>query len=236
MKGILYLIPSMLGDIAPVDISVPPLIKEIVNLIDNYIVESEKSSRRFLIKCGVKKPIDELNFYLLNEHSKAEDCKKYILPLLEGKNMGLISDAGCPAIADPGAEIVALAHNKGIRVVPLTGASSIMLALMASGFNGQKFSFHGYLPVERNERIKKIKELEQESQAKKQTQIFIEAPYRNQKLAEDILQNCKQETLLCIACDITLPTEFIHTKNILQWKKQVPEINKRPIVFLIYAE
>lgn len=234
MKGILYLIPSPLGD-APVDFSIPHSVKEIVNGIDNYIVESEKSARRFLIKLGINKAIDELNFFLLNEHTRDRDFEKLLRPLLLGKNMGLISDAGCPAIADPGAEVVLLAHGSGVRVIPLAGPSSIILALMSSGLNGQKFCFHGYLPAERHGRIKKIKELEQESDSENQTQVFIEAPYRNQKLLEDILGNCKTETLLCIACDITLPAEFIMTKSVGEWKKKIPDINKRPAIFLIYA-
>lgn len=234
MNGILYLIPSPLGE-ASVDFSVPRPVQEIINGIDDYIVESEKSARRFLIKLGIKKAIDELNFFLLNEHTKDKDLRKFLEPLLLGKNMGLISDAGCPAIADPGSEIVLLAHYSGVRVVPLVGPSSIILALMSSGLNGQKFCFHGYLPAERGERIKKIRELEMESAAKSQTQAFIEAPYRNQKLLEDILSNGKAETLLCIACDITLPSEFILTRSVKEWKKQIPDINKRPTVFLMYA-
>lgn len=234
MKGALYLIPSTLGD-ARVDSSVPQSIKEIANTIDNFIVESEKSARRYLVKLGIKKPIDELNFFLLDEHTKNKDFAKFLEPLLKGKDMGLISDAGCPAIADPGAEIVLLAHYAGIRVVPLVGPSSIILALMSSGLNGQKFCFHGYLPAERSERIKKIKEIERESEIKSQTQVFIEAPYRNQKMLEDILSNCRMETLLGIACDITLPSEFILTKSIKEWKKKIPDINKRPAIFLMYS-
>lgn len=232
MKGILYLIPSTLGE-TTIDFSVPHSVKEIAINLDDFIVESEKSARRFLIKAGIKKTIDSLNFYVLDEHTKTQDFSNFIQPMLGGKNMGLISDAGCPAIADPGAEIVLLAHYAGIRVIPLVGPSSIILALMGSGLNGQKFCFHGYIPAERLQRIKKIKDLENESGSKNQTQIFIEAPYRNQKLLEDILSNCKGETLLCIACDITNPDEFILTKSVKEWKKHVPEINKRPTVFLI---
>lgn len=233
MKGILYLIPATLGEEGQPDFSVPEKVKEIVISIDNFIVESEKSARRFLLKLGKK--INKLNVQILNEHTKPEDFKKFLDPVFSGKNIALISDAGCPAVADPGSEIVLLAHYSGIRVVPMVGASSIILALMSSGLNGQKFSFHGYLPAERNSRIKKIKEIERESFTKNQTQIFIEAPYRNQKLLEDILQNCKRDTLLGIACEITLPSEFIRTKNISEWKKNIPDINKKPTVFLMQA-
>lgn len=234
MNGILYLIPSTLGE-SPVDYSVPPHVKQLINSIDCFLVESEKAARRFLIKAGYNKPIENLDFRELNEHTREKDLNSFLEPLLAGKNMGVISDAGCPAVADPGAEVVLLAHYRGIRVVPMVGASSIMLALMSSGLNGQKFCFHGYLPAEREPRIKKIKEIEKESGIKNQTQVFIEAPYRNQKLLEDVLQHCTGNTLLCIACDLTLPTEFISTKSIKDWKKNVPGINKRPVVFLLQS-
>lgn len=234
MKGSLYLIPSLLGE-AAVDLSVPSSVKDLINRIDHYIVESEKSARRYLIKLGIKKSIDELKFYVCDEHTPNRDFSAFLEPLLQGKNMGIISDAGCPAIADPGAEIVLMAHYSGIRVVPLVGPSSIILALMASGLNGQKFCFHGYLPADKNDRIKKLRELERESDTKSQTQIFIETPYRNLKLLEDMLSHCNTETLLCIACDVTLGTEYIATKSVKEWKKNIPDIHKKPTVFLMYS-
>lgn len=234
MKGTLYLIPSALGDTSP-DVSVPAAVKEIINSIDHYIVEGEKSARRFLKKIGIRKDIGELDFVLLNEHSRPAEFSQLLKPLREGKNVGLLSEAGCPATADPGSEIVLMAHREGIRVVPMVGASSIILAVMASGLNGQNFSFIGYLPVERHHRIKKIREIERESGIKNQTQVFIETPYRNVKLLEDILGNCRPETVLCIACNITLPSEFIATKTIQEWKGSVPDINKKPAVFLIHS-
>jgi len=171
---------------------------------------------------------------LLNQHTPVQEISGYLNSISEGKNIGIISEAGCPGIADPGADVVKMAHEKNIQVVPLVGPSSIFLALMASGFNGQNFAFNGYLPKERPDRIKKIKELERLAQQKDQTQLFIETPYRNTHMLEDILTSCEGSTKLCIACDITLSTEYIKTKTIAAWKKQVPDINKRPTIFLIY--
>ena len=234
MNGTLFLIPNNLGD-GNGDFCQTPGIKEIINRIDDYVVESEKGARRFLLKAGIKKKIDELNFSLLNEHTPENNLHELLNPVYLGKNLGIISDAGLPAVADPGADLVFIAHSKGIRVVPLVGASSLMLALMASGLNGQRFCFLGYLPAEKSGRVAKVREIEKISAERGETQIFIEAPYRNQKLLEDLLENCKAETKLCIACDILMPAEFIVTKKIKDWKKQVPQINKRPSVFLIYV-
>ena len=232
-KGILYLIPTTLGDTAETADVIPQKITTIIHQLDEYIVENEKSARQYLKKIGTQKPLQEIVLHPLNQHTPPQEISGYLKPLSEGKNMGVISEAGCPGIADPGADVVSLAHERNIQVVPLVGPSSIFLALMASGFNGQSFTFHGYLPKERAERIKKIKELEKTAQ-KKQTQLFIETPYRNMHLLEDMLQSCAPSTLLCIACDVTLPTEFIKTKRISEWKKQLPDLNKRPSIFLIY--
>lgn len=232
-KGILYLIPATLGETA-VDPVIPVTVKEVVNVIEEFIVEDERSARRYLKKMGISKPLDTLVLHLLNKHTRIEDASKYLAAIAEGKNIGVLSEAGCPGIADPGAEVVKIAHSKGIKVVPLVGPSSIILSLMASGFSGQSFTFHGYLPRERHERIRKLKDLERTAQQKDQTQLFIEAPFRNQHLLEDILANCSPGTPLCIACDITMQSEFIKTKTIAEWKKQVPDINKRPTIFLIY--
>lgn len=233
-KGILYLIPTTLGDTAETADVLPVKVNEVINSTDEYIVENEKSARQFLKKMGLKKPLQEIVLYPLNQHTEAHEVSAYLKNLNEGKNIGVISEAGCPGIADPGAEVVRLAHQQHIRVVPLVGPSSILLALMASGFNGQSFTFHGYLPKERPDRIRKIKELERTAGQKKQTQIFIETPYRNMHLLEDVLANCEGSTLLCIACDITLPTEMIQTKTVAAWKKALPDLNKRPAIFLIY--
>lgn len=232
-KGILYLIPTTLGDTAETADVLPSKVNDIINTIDEYIVENEKSARHYLKKMGIKKPLQEIILHPLNQHTEHREISSYLKNLKEGKNIGVISEAGCPGVADPGADVVRLAHEQNIRVIPLVGPSSILLALMASGFSGQSFAFLGYLPKERGDRIRKIKELEKTASQKKQTQIFIETPYRNMHLLEDLLGNCEGNTRLCIACDITLPTEFIQTKTIAAWKKALPDLNKRPAIFLI---
>jgi 16S rRNA (cytidine1402-2'-O)-methyltransferase len=231
-QGTLYLIPTTLGDTAETADVIPVKINTIINQIDEYIVENEKSARHYLKKVGIKKPLQEIILHPLNQHTPPQEISGYLKSIAEGKNIGIISEAGCPGVADPGAEVVAIAHTRNIKVVPLVGPSSILLSLMASGFNGQSFTFHGYLPKERPDRIKKLKELEKAAQ-KQQTQLFIETPYRNVHLLEDILGTCDGTTKLCIACDITLPTEFIKTKRMTEWKKELPEINKKPTIFLI---
>jgi 16S rRNA (cytidine1402-2'-O)-methyltransferase len=233
MKGILYLIPTTLGDTAETMDVLPVRVNNIINTIDEYIVENEKSARHYLKKMGIKKPLQEIILHPLNQHTESHEISTYLNAIENGKNIGIISEAGCPGVADPGAEVVKLAHQKNIRVIPLVGPSSILLSLMASGFNGQNFAFNGYLPKDRSERIKKIKELENTAIKKNQTQLFIETPYRNMHLLEDLLSNCDPQTKLCIACDITLSTEFIQTKSIAAWKKQLPDLNKRPTLFLI---
>ena len=231
-KGILYLIPTTLGDTAETADVIPVKINQIINTIDEYIVENEKSARHYLKKIGIQKPLQEIILHPLNQHTQPQEIASYLNNISLGKNIGIISEAGCPGIADPGAEVVKAAHEKNITVVPLVGPSSVFLALMASGFNGQNFTFNGYLPKERSERIKKLKELEKLVQ-KNYTQLFIETPYRNTHMLDDILSTCDGATRLCVACDITLPTEFIKTKTIAAWKKQVPDLNKRPAIFLI---
>jgi 16S rRNA (cytidine1402-2'-O)-methyltransferase len=230
--GSLYLIPCLLGDSAVTSV-IPALNKEIINSIDEYIVEDIRSARRSLIKMGISTPIDNLTFHLLNEHTSPEEIGTCLEGLLKGKNVGLLSDAGCPGIADPGAEVVKLAHKKNIKVIPLVGPSSILLALISSGLNGQKFAFHGYLPKQKPERVAKLKQLEAEAYKENKTQIFIETPYRNDALFEDILASCKPETLLCIASDITLQTEYICTKSVKEWHSQKKSFNDHPAVFLI---
>ena len=232
MKGNLYLIPTTLGD-SKIATVIPQMVIEIINEIDYYIVENVRTARRYLRKCRIKKAIDDLTFYTLNKHTSPNDLSGFLSPISEGKNIGILSEAGCPSVADPGADIVKLAHQKKIRIVPLVGPSSILLSLMASGLNGQNFAFIGYLPVKKNDKINKIKSIEGFSRQSGQTQIFIETPYRNTHLIEDIVKNCNPATQLCIATDITLESEFIITKTINEWKKKLPDIHKRPTIFLL---
>ncbi len=231
MKGNLYLIPNLLGGDDTSIVSKNVL--ESIQKIKHYIVENERDARRYLIKLGIKTAIDDLTFFVLDKHDKRKNISEFIKPLTSGTDMGLISDAGCPAVADPGALIVAEAHKKSIPIFPLVGPSSILLALMASGLNGQQFTFLGYLPIEQAEKSKKIKELERQIAKDGTTQIFIETPYRNDKLFDLIVRSCNKHTSLCIACDISLETQFIKTKTIEAWKKNKPNLHKRPTVFLL---
>lgn len=231
--GSLFLIPTPLGEETSFDKIFPAYNSEIVNSIDVFIAEDAKSARRFLKQSGFKKSFDEITIHLLNEHSKDLDTRNYLDATLTGKNIGLLSDAGCPGIADPGASMVKLAHEKNIKVVPLVGPSSILLALISSGMNGQNFTFNGYLERENHLLVKQLRDLEKRAQQQNQTQLFIETPYRNTKMLEAILQTCGNETRLCVACDVTLSTEFIKTKTIAAWKKNLPDIHKRPAVFVL---
>ena len=231
--GKLYLIPTTLGEMQPEDV-LPQTIKRSIDFIDHYIVENEKTARRFIKSVHPEKKQSELELSLLNKHTEESDYLKMIQPLLNGMNVGLMSEAGCPGVADPGAVIVKIAHEKGIQVVPLVGPSSILLAIMASGMNGQSFAFNGYLPIDASEKRNAIKQFEKLSQEKNQSQLFIETPYRNNKLLEDLTQILNPQTHLCIACDITLPTEFIKTKTINDWKKNKVDLHKRPCIFIIH--
>ncbi|NOZ45287.1 MAG: SAM-dependent methyltransferase [Chlorobi bacterium] len=235
MPGKLYLIPTTLGDSDFKNV-IPDYVMEVLNQITHFIVENERTARRYLIKVKIKHKIDDLSFYIINKHTKPNEISDYLLPLMDGENMGIISEAGVPAIADPGSEIVKLAHQKSIDIIPLVGPSSIILALMASGMNGQNFAFNGYLPIKSHLRIKKIKFFENRALREHQTQIFIEAPYRNHQLFNDFLTACNKNTKLCIAYDLTLPGEKITTLTIEQWKKVKPDFNKKPAIFLIYIE
>lgn len=233
--GTLYLIPVTLGadNISQV---LPPDVTNIVQNLDEFIVENEKSARHFLGVIKHKMPIRDLVLKTLNKHTEDKDLSILLTPLIAGKNIGLMSEAGCPGIADPGAKVAALAHKKGIRVAPLVGPSSILLALMASGLNGQRFTFLGYIAADKVTRIKELKALEQQSKARKETQIFIETPFRNQHLLEDILTTCDSETELCIASNISLPDEYIVTKRIRAWRQsKLPDLHKKPTVFLLLS-
>jgi 16S rRNA (cytidine1402-2'-O)-methyltransferase len=233
--GTLYLIPVTLGD-DMVQHVIPDYVLNVARKLETFVVESEKSARHFLSTIKTLKPVRELNLHLLNEHTDMKILPDLLAPLLAGQNVGLMSDAGCPAVADPGAQLVQLAHKKGIRVVPLVGPSSILLSLMASGLNGQQFAFLGYLPVEKSQRNQKLKEIEKRSASHKETQLFIETPYRNQAMLDAILQTCHAQTQLCIACDVSLDSEMIVTKSIASWKTSAPiDIHKRPCLFLMLA-
>jgi len=232
MQSNLYLIPNTLGSLET-EWTIPQNVASIAVKLRHFIVEDIRTARRYLKLLDKNIDIDGLQFYLLNKHTSSEELSNFLLPLKSGQDMGIISEAGCPAIADPGAEIVRLAHNAGIRVVPLTGPSSILLALSASGMNGQNFAFNGYLPVKKEDRIKALKHFENRSKIENQSQIFIETPYRNMALLEDILNNCHPLTCLCIACNITLPDEYIVTKIIKEWKGNLPDLNKKPAIFVL---
>ena len=234
MKGKIYLIPTTLGD-SEINSVLPESIRNTVDNISFFIVENLRSARRYIRKLLSDKDINSLNFFELNKHTDLNEISNFLKPALSGNDIGIISEAGNPGIADPGANIVEIAHRKGIQVIPLVGPSSILLALISSGLNGQNFAFNGYLPVKPDERVKKIHFLEIRSKTEGQSQIFMETPYRNMKILDDILNNCKKNTLLCIASDITLETEFIKTKMIVDWKKQKVQINKRPTIFILQA-
>ena len=233
--GTLYMVPVTLGD-DNLSYVIPADVMQLVQNLEYFVVENEKSARRFLGSVKTHKPVRELNFQLLNEHSVEKDLPALIAPLLVGHNVGMLSEAGCPGIADPGALLAALAHKKNIRVTPLVGPSSILLGLMASGFNGQQFTFLGYLPSDKAARVNKLKEIEKQSQCLNETQIFIETPYRNQHMLEDILASCAANTKLCIAKNVSLETEFVVSKTIAEWKKtELPDLHKQPTVFLLLA-
>ena len=231
--GKLYLIPVTMGECDPMDV-LPQTVKRTIEFIDYYIVENEKTARKSIKAVLPEKKQSELVLFALNKHTDVKEHLSFIQPLLEGKNVGLMSEAGCPGVADPGAVIVKLAHEKGIQVIPLVGPSSILLAMMASGMNGQSFTFNGYLPIDKGEKKSALKNLEKLSFDKNQSQIFIETPYRNNKLVEDILQALQPSTHLCIATDITLPTEYIKTLRVADWKKTKVDLHNRPTIFIIH--
>lgn len=233
MEPALYLIPVTLGDTA-IDKVLPGYNSEVIASIRHFIVEDVRSARRFLRKVHPQFDIDGSQFYELNKHTAPDAVAGYLKPLLAGNPVGVISEAGCPAVADPGADVVAIAQRKGLKVVPLVGPSSIILSVMASGFNGQSFAFNGYLPVKPDERIKALRKFEQRIYNEDQTQLFIETPYRNGKMIEDILMHCRPQTKLCIAANLTCDDEFAQTRTVKEWKGRVPDLSKIPCIFLLY--
>jgi 16S rRNA (cytidine1402-2'-O)-methyltransferase len=234
-RGTLYLIPTALGgtDVAEL---IPPLTMATIHRLGHFVAENPKSARSFLKAAGHPRPLRELEIATLDEHTPASRALELMRPLLEGNDCGLLSEAGSPAVADPGAILVRAAHGHGIRVVPLVGPSALLLALMSSGMNGQRFAFHGYLPVERAARERRLVELEAESGRNGMTQIFIEAPYRNAACYDAIVRTCRPDTLLCLATDLTLATEAVHTRPVSEWRDARPALDRRPTVFLLYRE
>jgi len=233
VAGTLYLIPTPLGDTA-LERVLPEETRHIAAGLNIFIVEQAKTARAFLKQLPTTTPIQQLTLLELNEHTPASALEGLIAPLLAGDNVGLISEAGCPAVADPGANLVRLAHQRNIRVRPLTGPSSILLALMGSGLVGQRFAFHGYLPAKSDERTKALRELEKRAQKEDAAQVFIETPYRNHAMLESIMASCQPDTLITLACDLTLDSEFLATRTVAAWRGKVPDIQKRPAVFMLY--
>ncbi len=229
----LYLLPTTIGE-SDMDRAIPRANRDVMVQIKHFIVENVRTARRFLKRVDKSIDIDALTFTELNKHTAPEDIAAGLVPLRAGEPVGVISEAGCPAIADPGADVVAIAQQAGLRVIPLVGPSSIVLSLMASGFNGQSFAFNGYLPVERDERAKAIRRFERKVYDEDQTQIFIETPYRNNRIVDDFIAVCRPTTRLCVAADITGADEYIKTKTMRQWKSGRTELSKVPCIFLIY--
>ena len=232
-KGSLYLIPTTLGDNEPLEV-LPISIKKIIEQINTYVVENEKTARRFIKRITLKKAQSSLKLFVLNKYTDSMELQRFLEPCNNGIDIGLMSEAGCPGIADPGADVVRLAHMNDIKVIPLVGPSSILMALMSSGMNGQSFAFNGYLPIDKNERKKELKRLERLSFEQNQSQIFIETPYRNNKILEDLFSVLEKNTNICVACDITLPTEYIKTLPASQWSKKKVDLHKRPTIFIIH--
>ncbi|MGV3540535.1 MAG: SAM-dependent methyltransferase [Rufibacter sp.] len=232
-KGTLFLIPTVLAeDTAAAVIS--PQVAEVTAQLKYFMVENARTARRYIKSIAPAQVIEELHITVIDKNSSDAELTAALKPLLAGQDGGVISEAGCPGVADPGAELARLAHQHGVKVVPLVGPSAILMGLMASGFNGQSFAFHGYLPIEKRDRIQALRVLEKEMVQKDQTQIFMETPYRNRQMIDDLLQNLSKDTKLCIAANITGPNEFIKTLKVADWKGKVPDLHKQPAVFLIY--
>ncbi|WP_152287594.1 SAM-dependent methyltransferase [Flavicella marina] len=231
--GKLYLIPTTLGENEPLEV-MPISVKKVVEEIDHFIVENEKSARRFIKKLTPKKSQPDLTIMLLDKYASALEVQHYLDICQEGVSVGLLSEAGVPAIADPGADVVKLAHEKGVQVIPLVGPSSILMAMMGSGMNGQNFAFNGYLPIDKGERKREIKALEKISKDRNQSQIFIETPYRNEKMFDDLKATLHPTTRLCIAADISLSSEYIKTYSMKEWSRVKPDLHKRPAIFIVH--
>lgn len=232
MAGTLYLIPTPLGD-TPLDLVLPEETRRIAARLTHFVVEHAKTARAFLKQVGTEVPLQQLDLAELNEHTRDNVLEALLAPLLAGHDVGLLSEAGCPAVADPGTDLVRLAHRHGIRVRPLVGPSSILLALMASGLVGQRFTFHGYLPAKAEERAKTLKELERRAEREDAAQVFIETPYRNDAMLETLLAACRDDTLVTVACDLSLAGESIATRPVADWRTLRPNLSKRPCVFLL---
>ncbi|QMU27038.1 SAM-dependent methyltransferase [Adhaeribacter radiodurans] len=231
--GIIYLIPTILAEDTAAAV-IPAQVTQCISGLSYFIVENARTARRYIKTMATDKVIESLLITVIDKNSSEAEVKKALEPITKGQNAGIISEAGCPGVADPGAEVVKLAHRAGIKVVPLVGPSSILMALMGSGFNGQSFAFHGYLPIEKKDRVQAIRNLEKEMLQRDQTQIFMETPYRNNQMLTDLLQQLHPTTRLCIATNITGPNEFIKTNTIANWQGNLPDIHKQPTVFLIY--
>lgn len=233
--GNLYLLPTTLGDNDPLQV-LPVSVKHLVEQIDYYIVENEKTARKSIKRLVPEKSQPSLKLSLLNKFTEVSEFTSFLEPCKTGNHVGLLSEAGCPGIADPGAEIVKIAHREGIRVVPMVGPSSILLAMMASGMNGQSFAFNGYLPIDKGERKNELKSLERLSFEKNQAQVFIETPYRNNKMLEDLIQQLHPVTRVCVACDLTLETEYVVTKPVSEWTRTKVDLHKRPCIFILQKD
>ncbi len=233
MPGIIYLIPTILTEETAASV-IPAQVAQCISGLDYFIVENARTARRYIKTMAPEKVIELLQIVVIDKNSSEAEVKKSLEPIIKGKNAGIISEAGCPGVADPGAEVVKWAHRAGVKVVPLVGPSAILMALMSSGFNGQSFAFHGYLPIEKKDRVQAIRNLEKEMQQRDQTQIFMETPYRNNQLLTDLLQQLNPTTQLCIAANISGTNEFIKTTTIAKWQGKLPDIHKQPAVFLIY--
>ncbi|MEM6843196.1 MAG: SAM-dependent methyltransferase [Bacteroidota bacterium] len=233
-QGTIYLIPTVIAPGTQAQV-LAPQVREVTNQLSYFLVENVRTARRFLSSLSIQTPIHELQFELLTKKTKAKEVVELMRPALTGQNIGIMSEAGCPGVADPGAQAVAYAHQRGLRVAPLVGPSSILLALMASGFSGQSFTFHGYLPIDKEKRVQTVKRLEKQSQQYRQTQIFMEAPYRNNQLLADVVKHCQSDTLVCVAKNISGSDEYIQTQPVHAWRKSLPNLHKVPTVFLLYA-
>ena len=234
-RGSLYLLPNTLGDIAP-EAVIPTAALDRARSLDYIIAEDPKAARAFLKRIAPARPLQSIRVERLDHNTKGSDIPAFLEPLLAGSDAGLLSEAGLPAVADPGANLVRLAHEKGVRVVPLSGPSSILLALSASGLDGQRFAFHGYLPIAETELVSTLKECERQSRNLKQTQIFIETPYRNDHTLATMLRALAPATLVCVAADLTLESESVKTQPAAAWRKETPQLKGRPTVFLLLAE